>query len=167
MRAMTEENLKAAFAGESQAHMKYAIFAEAAEKEGLKNLSRLFRAISYAELVHARNHLNALGRVKQSAENLQSCIEGETYEVNEMYPAFKAVAEFQGEKQALKSFNYALEAEKIHAVMYQDAKKVIEAKKDVALGDVYICEVCGYTVEDRAPEYCPICGAKKEKFRKF
>lgn len=167
MRAMTEENLKAAFAGESQARMKYAIFAEVAEKEGLKNVARLFRAISYAELVHARNHLNALGKVKGSVENLQSGIEGETYEVNEMYPAFKAVAELQGEKQALTGIKYALEAEKIHATIYQDAKKVVEAKKDISIGDIYICDVCGYTVEGKAPDYCPICGAKKDKFKKF
>lgn len=167
MRQMTEGNLWSAFAGESQAHMKYRIFAEEAERREMKNLARMFRAISHAELVHARNHLKALGKVRRDPENIQSCIEGETYEVEEMYPAFKAVAELQGEKPATRSFNYALEAEKIHAVMYKDAKKVVEAGDDLTLGDVYICEVCGHTVEGEAPDYCPICGAKREKFTKF
>ncbi|MGB9623802.1 MAG: rubrerythrin family protein, partial [Phycisphaerae bacterium] len=78
MRKMTEKNLNEAFAGESQAHMRYAIFAERAEEEGFKNVARLFRAISYAELVHATNHLRALGLVRNSAENLQTAIDGET-----------------------------------------------------------------------------------------
>ena len=164
---MTEGNLRSAFAGESQAHMKYQIFAEMAEKRGLTNLARLFRAISYAELVHARNHLKALGEVRGDLDNIQSGIDGETYEVEEMYPAFKAVAELQDEKTATRSFNYALEAEKIHAVMYRDAKKTVEAGGDISLGDVFICDVCGHTVEGKAPGYCPVCGAMKEKFNKF
>jgi rubrerythrin len=167
VRRMTEGNLRDAFAGESQAHMKYQIFADVAEKRGLSNLARLFRAISYAELVHARNHLKALGEVRGNVDNIQSAIDGETYEVEEMYPAFMAVAELQKEKPATRSFNYAFEAEKIHAVMYRGAKKTVESGGDISLGDVFICDVCGHTVEGEAPDYCPICGAKKDKFKKF
>lgn len=167
MRQMTESNLENAFAGESMAHMKYQIFADKAEKEGYINIARLFRAISYAERVHASNHFAVLGKVKDSTENLQAAIDGETYEVEEMYPAFKAVAELQKEKKALRSMGYALEAEKIHASIYQRAKQSVEAGADIKLGDVYICEVCGHTVEGEAPDYCPVCGARKDKFRKF
>ena len=84
-----------------------------------------------------------------------------------MYPAYKAVAELQEEKGAQRSTNAALQAEKVHAGMYQKAKQGIERREDVALGPVFICEVCGYTLEGSAPDRCPICGASKEKFRKF
>lgn len=167
MREMTKSNLESAFAGESMAHMKYQIFADKAEKAGYANIARLLRAISYAERVHATNHYVALGKLKKSPENLQVAIDGETYEVNEMYPAFKAVAELQKEKMAMRSMNYALEAEKIHAGMYRDAKNAVESGEDIKLGDVQICEVCGHTVEGEAPDYCPVCGAPKDRFRKF
>lgn len=167
MRKMTEDNLKGAFAGESQAHMRYLIFANKAEEEGRANVARLFRAIAYAEQVHATNHFTTLGMVLSSADNLQAAINDETYEVEEMYPAYKAVAELQAERGALQSFYYALEAEKIHAAMYQKARQAVLAGKDVELKDVFICSVCGYTVEGTAPDRCPICGAVKDKFRKF
>ncbi len=167
MRRMTEENLKAAFAGESQAHMRYLIFAEVAEREGKPNIARLFRAIAYAEQVHATNHYRELGLVKATSENLGEAIAGETFEVEEMYPAYDAVAELQGENGAKRSIHYALEAEKVHAEMYRKAKEAAESGKDVELGTVYICPVCGYTVEGEAPEYCPVCGAPRDRFRSF
>ena len=167
MRKMTEDNLKSAFAGESQAHMRYLIFAKRAEAEGFPNIARLFKAISYAEQVHATNHFGALGFIRGSSDNLQMAIDGETYEVNEMYPAFNAVAQMQGEKGAVQTFNFALQAEKIHASMYQNAKQIVESRRDIQLGPMFICEVCGHTVEDEAPDKCPICGAAKEEFRKF
>jgi rubrerythrin len=167
MRKMTEDNLKTAFAGESQAHMRYLIFAKRAEAEGFLNVARLFRAISYAEQVHATNHLDVLGMIRGSGDNLQVAIDGETYEINEMYPAFNAVAKLQEEKGAMRTINFALQAEKIHASMYQKAKQAVETSKDIQLGSVYICDVCGYTVEGEAPSMCPVCGASKEKFRKF
>ncbi len=167
MRKMTKANLEAAFAGESQAHMKYLIFAAEAEKEGFPKVARLFRAIAYAEQVHATNHLRTLGGVGESPANLQAAIDGETFEVDEMYPAYKAVAELQEEKAAVRSTHYALEAEKVHAGMYQKARQAVLAGKDVEVGDIYICDVCGWTVEGEAPDRCPICGATRDKFRKF
>lgn len=167
MRKMTEENLKGAFSGESQAHMRYMLFSERADLEGYRNVSRLFKAIAYAELVHARNHLTALGMMRLSSENLRVAIEGETYEVEEMYPAYQAVAELQGEREAHRSMSWALQAEKVHAGMYARAKQAVERGEDLKIGPIYICEVCGYTVEDEAPARCPICGAIREKFREF
>jgi rubrerythrin len=102
-----------------------------------------------------------------TSEDLQASIDGETFEINEMYPAYKAVAQFQGEKGAEVSFNWALEAEKIHANLYQKVKQAVDQGKDVNLGPIQICSVCGYTVEGDAPEKCPICGTTKEKFRDF
>lgn len=167
MRKMTEENLKAAFAGQSQAHMRYLIFAEVAEKEGKPNLARLFRAIAFAEQVHATNHYRELGMIRGSKDNLDVAIAGETYEVEEMYPAFISVAELQKEEGAKRAFHFAIEAEKIHAQLYRQAKEAAEKGEDVKLDKIYICPVCGHTVVGTPPERCPICGAPREKYREF
>ncbi len=167
MKKMTEKNLSDAFAGESQAHMKYLAFADKAEQEGYKDVARLFRAIAYAEQVHATNHLKELGGVKSTEENLQTAREGENFEIEEMYPAYKVVAELQKESGALRSINFALSAEKLHRELYDNAKKELTEKKDVKLDKIYICPVCGYTVVGEAPEKCPVCGAPKEVFKEF
>ena len=167
MKKMTEKNLSDAFAGESQAHMKYLAFADKAEQEGHKDVARLFRAIAYAEQVHATNHLKELGGVKSTEENLQTAREGENFEIEEMYPAYKAVAELQKENGALRSINFALSAEKLHRELYDNAKKELTEKKEVKLDKIYICPVCGYTVVGEAPEKCPVCGAPKDMFKEF
>uniref|UniRef100_A0A7V1EIH7 Rubrerythrin family protein n=1 Tax=candidate division WOR-3 bacterium TaxID=2052148 RepID=A0A7V1EIH7_UNCW3 len=167
MKKMTEKALLEAFAGESMAHMKYLIFSEIAEKEGKPNIARLFKAIAYAEQVHATNHARNLGIVKKTPENLQTGIDGETYEVEEMYPVFNNTAKFQNEKGAEQSTHYALEAEKIHMKMYQDAKTSAEKDKDIDIKEIYICAVCGFTHIGKPPEYCPVCGAPNNKFKKF
>ncbi|MDP6100361.1 MAG: rubrerythrin family protein [Dehalococcoidia bacterium] len=166
MRAMTDANLRAAFAGESQAHMRYLIFADSAEREGKPNVARLFRAISFAEQIHATKHFRTLADIKDTSNNLQAAINGETYEVEEMYPAFKAVAELQNEKQAVQATDWALQAEMVHAGMYTQAKQAVDAGVDVSLGDVFICNVCGHTT-DTLPAKCPLCGAGKERYSKF
>lgn len=165
MRKMTEENLKTAFAGESQAHMKYLIFANVAKEEERPNLARMFRAIAYAEQVHATNHYRVLGNINDSTQNLQVCIDGENFEVEDMYPAYNAVAKLEGEKGAERSIHFALEAEKIHAAWYTEAQQTVRADGDIKIGDIRICSVCGHTIEGEAPERCPICGAPREKFR--
>ncbi len=167
MKKMTQKNLSDAFAGESQAHMKYLAFADKAEKEGHKDVARLFRAIAYAEQVHATNHLKELGLLGDTKDNLLTAREGENFEIEEMYPAYKAVAELQEEKGALRSINYALEAEKLHRELYDNAKKDLENGKEVKLDKIYICPVCGYTVVGEAPEKCPVCGAPKSSFKEF
>jgi rubrerythrin len=167
MRKMTEEFLRAAYAGESQAHMKYLIFADKAQAEGKTNLARLFRAIAYAEQVHATNHFKALADLGDSPENLDSAIHGENFEVEEMYPAYDAVAKLQEEKAAIRSIHYAIEAEKIHSAMYTEAKQVAMEGKDITAGEIYICPVCGFTVEGEAPDTCPVCNAQKSTFKQF
>lgn len=167
MRAMTKDNLEAAFAGESQAHMKYAIFADKADKEGYPEVARLFRAISYAERVHATNHLRELGGIGNTAVNLEAAAAGENYENTEMYPAFDAVARLQEEKGAVRSIHFALEAEKIHEAMYTGAGGSVAAGKDIESAAVYVCPVCGHTVIGEAQDKCPICGVPKDKYREF
>jgi len=168
MREMTKKFLEDAFAGESMAHMKYLIFADEAERRGLKKLANLFRAIAYAEFVHARNHYRELGKIYQEMEkNVQQCIDGETFEIEEMYPVYNTVAQFQQEKGAERSTRFAWEAEKIHAEMYKKAKELVEKGDDYPVGKIYICPVCGHTVESEPPEKCPVCGAPKSAYREF
>lgn len=181
MHEATAANLRSAYGGECMAHRRYQLWGEKAEKEGMSNIARLFRAIACAEEVHAGNHFRALARERgdnlvasmagfglgQTPDNLQGGIDGETYEMTEMYPAFLEVARMQHEKAAEKSFTYALEAEKIHAKMFANAKKSADKGNDIELGPVQICEVCGYTIEGEAPDVCPICQVKKEKFISF
>lgn len=180
VRAMTEMNLRSAYAGESQAHMRYTIYAERAKEKGFPNVARLFTAIAFAEQVHATNHyrniktkgdaLTVSGAVfgsTNTSEDLQAGIDGENFEINEMYPTYLEVAKFQKEKGAETSFRYAWEAEKIHSKMYQKAKQVVDKGKDIELGPMQICTVCGHTVEGDAPDKCPICNAPKNKFKTF
>ena len=167
MEKMTETNVRDAFAGESQAHMKYLNFADKAEKEGFPNVARLFQAASFAEQIHASNHLRALDGIQGTAANLGAAIGGETFEVEQMYPAYKVVAEAQGEKKALRYMDWALEAEKVHAKLYTEAKQSVEAGKDTAAQDIWVCTSCGFTMDGQPPDKCPLCGASKERFRKF
>lgn len=167
MKDMTKANLEAAFAGESQAHMRYLIFAEKADQEGFPNAARLFRAVALAEQIHATNHFKALGLLGKTVDNLKEAMGGEDFEVEEMYPAYKVVAELQEEKRALRSMGWALEAEKVHSAMYGKAREAISGGNDVEIGDLYICDACGWTVEGHPPDKCPICGVSHERFTKF
>jgi len=140
MKEMTKKALQEAFAGESMAHMKYLIFADIAEKEGYNNIARLFKAIAYAEKVHATNHAKVLSMIKGTKENLMEAIKGELFEVEEMYPVYSQIAKMQEERMATKSFHYAMEAEKIHAAMYKDAEEMVRDRKDIDIGTIYILE---------------------------
>ena len=167
MHKMTQANLEAAFAGESQAHMKYAIFADKADKEGYPEVARLFRAISYAERVHATNHLRVLGGIHDTIANLETALQGENHENTEMYPAFDAVARLQEEKGAVRSIHYALEAEKIHEVMYREAKEAVGTGQDIESAPVFVCPACGHTAIGQAPDKCPVCGLRKSNYCQF
>lgn len=167
MRKMTEANVKDAFAGESQAHMKYAAFAKRAEEEGKPNISRLFQATSYSEKVHATQHLRVLEGVGETAQNLQEAIEGEGFEIAEMYPAYIAVAMEQDESEAQQSLNAALQAEKVHHTLYEKAQAAVGIGKDLDLEDLWVCSECGYTMVGEAPDRCPICTAPKKYFVSF
>ncbi len=161
----TEKNLLAAFAGESQANRKYLAFAKQAEIEGYPQVAMLFRAAAEAETVHAHAHLRALGAIKKTRENLMEAISGETHEFKEMYPKMLEQAALEGEKVAERSFRYANEVEKVHAELY---KKALESLEDPPKVDCYyVCPVCGYTVENQAPDTCPICNAKGKVFVKI
>lgn len=159
----TEQNLRDAFAGESQANRKYLAFAQKADKEGYPRTAKLFRAAAAAETVHAHAHLRTLKGVGSTADNLKEAIAGETHEFKNMYPAMIQEAEAEGEKAALRSFSYANDVEEVHADLYQKALDSLDNQEQV---DYYVCDVCGYTCENEPPEECPVCKAKKKAFFK-
>lgn len=160
----TQDNLKEAFAGESQANRKYLAFAEKAEQEGYKQVAKLFRAAAASETVHAMNHLRIMGGVSSTANNLKSAISGETGEFMDMYPKFIEAAKKEKASDAvILTFDVANKVEKIHAGLYKKALDDIGKNKET---DYYVCSICGNTVEGKAPERCPICNAPKEMFNK-
>jgi rubrerythrin len=181
MKKITEQHLINAFGGESMANMRYRHFGIQAKKEGYPNVSRLFSAISHAEYIHAGDHYRELKHLEggfaansmgafgpgDTLKNLGLSIAGETFEIEEMYPAYMQIAEFQDEKGAFRSFEWSYKTEKMHKAMFENAKRAVETKKDIELGPVRICEVCGYTLEGDAPDTCPVCGAGKDEFVAF
>lgn len=181
MKITTQENLMSAFSGESQAYMRYLYFAKTAENEGYQNIARLFRAVAFAEMIHAHNHYKKLSHLRggfitiahagfgpgTTSKNLELAIDGEKYEIEEMYPAYIEIAKMQKEKAAEMSFKWALETEKEHLKLFMKAKEAVDNGRDVELKNIYVCEVCGYTIEGEVPDKCPICGAPKDKFKKF
>jgi rubrerythrin len=181
MKQMTEQNLINAYGGESQAHIRYLRFAEQARKEKYHNVERLFKAIAYAEYVHAGNHyrelkhLNAVYNANSVAvfgsgdtkKNLSLAIMGETYEINEMYPVYMQAARFQQEKEALRSFEYSYSSEKEHKKLLEMTAAAVDEKIDVDLSQIAVCDICGFTLEGDTPENCPLCKASKDKFVVF
>jgi rubrerythrin len=160
----TQENLAGAFAGESQANRKYLAFAAQADKDGLAQIAKLFRAAAAAETIHAHAHLRAMGGIKTTAENLEAAVSGETFEYKEMYPPYFEQAKGDGSKAAEISFRNAMAVEEVHAGMYAQALESAKAGKDLPAKKVLVCDICGNTVYDSAPEKCPICGAPAAKF---
>jgi rubrerythrin len=161
---ITDENLKTAFAGESQANRRYLAFAQKAEEEGLTQAAKLFRAAAEAETIHALNHVRITGQVKSTLDNLGVAVAGEIEEFKSMYPEFIEVAKKEGNKQAVWSFEVANKVEKVHAGLFQKAMDALKMQKPIEKVDYYVCGVCGNTVEGSPPDICPICGAQKEKF---
>jgi rubrerythrin len=159
----TDENLKEAFAGESQANQKYRAFAKKAEKDGFPNIARLFRTTAEAERIHAAGHLGSLEGIGTTADNLQGAIDGETYEYTEMYPPMLAQALEDGHK-AKRMFAFAVGAEEVHATLYKKALEAVKAGKDLAETEFYLCPFCGHIEFGQPPETCPICGAKAAAF---
>jgi len=158
------EDLKAAFAGESQANRRYLAFAKKADEEGLPQVARLFRAAAHAETIHAHNHLRALGEIRTTRENLEEAIQGENYEVVSMYPEFMKDAEDNDDRKAFTSFRFAFEVEKVHEDLFRQALTSLAEQPE--LFDYYVCPVCGYTHAGSAPDRCPVCGAPASRFEK-
>lgn len=160
----TRDNLKEAFAGESQANRTYLAYGERAAKDGFEQVAKLFRAVAAAETIHAHAHLRAMDGVKSTAENLSEAAAGEKYEFEEMYPPMVATAEEEGDRRATISMKNAMEVEKVHHDLFNDALEAVAAGNDMEQAAIRVCPVCGHTVVGDAPDECPVCKAKGEKF---
>ncbi|WP_373001222.1 rubrerythrin family protein [Sulfurimonas sp.] len=159
----TDENLETAFGGESQAYQKYTAFAKKAEKDGFENIAKLFRTTAEAERIHAEGHLKAMDKVGSTIQNLEAAIGGETYEFEDMYPPMHEQAVKDNHK-AKRMFGFALEAEKVHAELYQKALEAVRDGKDLDEVNIYLCPTCGYIELGMPPEKCPVCGVKASAF---
>ena len=159
----TTENLKVAFAGESQANRKYTAFAEKAEKEGFPVISRLFRATAEAEAIHARYHLRDMEGIKSTLENLEAALSGEVHEYSDMYPPMVEQAKAEGHR-AKKPLGWALEAEKVHAGLFEQAISKVKEGKDLDDSEVFLCPVCGHLEIGKPANACPICGLPADKY---
>jgi len=181
MKQMTQQNLINAFGGESMANMRYRHFANQAERESYPNVARLFRAIAHAEYVHAGDHYREISHLDggfvansmgafgpgDTVKNLGLAIAGESFEINEMYPTYMEVAKFQQEAGAHRTFEWAYKTEKIHKALFERARDAVQDNKDIELDALHICGVCGFTMEGEAPDECPVCKAKRDKFVTF
>ncbi len=161
----TLDNLKEAFAGESQAFQKYSAFAKKADQDGFPNIAKLFRLTAQAEKIHAEGHFKSMDSVKSTSENLQTAIAGETYEFTTMYPPMVKQAEKEGHKGA-RMLDYAFDAEQVHAKLYTQALEAVKGGKDLSTTDFYLCPVCGNIEFGKPPDKCPVCGTLGTKFVK-
>ena len=162
----TENNIQEAFGGECQANRRYTLFAEKAEKDGHPRVARLFRAVAEAEMIHARNHLNAIDAIGNTRDNLLAASLGEHMEFSRMYPVFIEVAIEERNDRAERTFDWANKVEKIHFGLFEAALKDVKEGSQPADATYYVCQVCGNTVTGDAPDKCPICGAAAKAFKK-
>ncbi|MDR2709501.1 MAG: rubrerythrin family protein [Elusimicrobiota bacterium] len=159
----TEANLKAAFAGESQARNKYTYFAAKAKEEGFESAAAFFKEAAKNEREHAKIWFKLLGGLKDTAGNLAAAIEGEAYENSTMYPEFAKVAKAEGFNEIAKLLESVGEIEKEHEAKF---KKLLECVKSGSAKETksselptWKCRSCGYTVKAKeAPTVCCVCG---------
>jgi len=164
--AKTQDNLKTAFAGESKASTRYLAFARKAEQEGYPQVAKLFRAAAAAEVVHARNHLETMEGVHSTQDNLKEAIVGENMEHVQMYPEFIEQANKEQKPRAERTFDWARKVEMIHESLYKSALDALQAGGKPQVKEYFVCQVCGFTAEGKAPDRCPVCGAARTSFSK-
>jgi rubrerythrin len=178
---ITIKNLLAAFEGESNANAKYVAFAAKADEERIHGAASLFRAATLAEQIHASNHARVIRKlggeavaqnfaieVGSTLENLKTARDGEEHEIAVMYPEFLKEARARINTAAVRTFEWALEAEKTHALLYRDAIQLLESGATSSWLDetreFYVCATCGYISETLEADRCPVCNLSWEKF---
>ena len=167
MTSKTDENLSKGFTDESETHMRYLAFARKAEEEGLANVAHLFRAVAEAETIHALNHLDALGGVGETAENLKAAVEEEEGDFFTLYPKFIKEAREEDRTEAVMSMSWILKAEKAHFSFFKRALDAVSQGKDFEEESYFLCTNCGYVAFGVAPSSCPVCRAPQSMFREI
>ena len=181
MRRATAMNMRNTFGGECAAHMRCLIFSERAELEQFPNVARMFRALAFAERVHASGHYRLTRELLgeycvsftapfiygRTVDNLVKSYETDREMGEELYPSFEAVARAQGEAHAAQNFEWAAKVKKCHADRVKKALDFMEhAAEEPEMGEFYVCDVCGLVVEGEPPESCPVCLAKRIRFKR-
>ena len=163
----TEQNLLAAFAGESQARNKYTYFASVAKKEGYEQIAAIFEQTANNEKEHAKLWFKALELLGGTAENLKAAAEGENYEWTDMYKTFAEDAEAEGFTELAAQFRMVAAIEKTHEERYRALLNNVEMQKvfEKAEEEIWECRNCGHLVMGKkAPELCPVCKHPKSFF---
>ncbi|MDK9700293.1 MAG: rubrerythrin family protein [bacterium] len=163
----TEENLQAAFAGESMARNKYQFYAKVARKEGFHYIAKLFDETAENEMRHAKDEYTMLHGTHDTAANLKAAMEGEHYEVTEMYATFAKEAEAEGNREAALLFKMIAKVEAHHRDRFQKLLEMVENgtvfKRETPIK--WKCGVCGYIhVGKEPPAVCPCCKHPREHF---
>ena len=163
----TEENLRTAFAGESQARNKYTYFASVAKKEGYEQIAELFLKTADNEKEHAKMWFKELGELGNTLENLEVAADGENYEWTDMYYNFANIAEEEGFTEIARKFRGVAEIEKRHEERYRALLKNVETKQVFEKSEVKVweCRNCGHiVVGTKAPLVCPVCAHPQSYF---
>jgi len=163
----TEQNLLAAFAGESQARNKYTYFASVAKKEGYEQISAIFQHTADNEKEHAKMWFKALGELGNTAQNLLAAADGENYEWTDMYATFAKEAEEEGFVELAAKFRMVAAIEKTHEERYRKLLSNVEMQEVFAKSEIQMweCRNCGHLMMGKqAPELCPVCAHPKAYF---
>jgi rubrerythrin len=175
-------NLLAAYEGELNSHARYKAYAAKAEAEGMNGAASLFRAAARAEQIHASNHARVIRqmggeaaasilpfRVKSTLENLRTALGGEQNEIDSLYPKFLVHATSQLDTSAMRSFVWAMESERTHARLYEDAVASMEAGPGWTQDQLefHVCTLCGYTAKLQEADNCPACNFVWDRFERI
>jgi rubrerythrin len=156
--------LHSAMADEAQATHKFLAYAKKALTEAQPQIATLFRALAAAEKVHTINHLRNTGEIRSTRENLTQSISEETYTAMTLYPQYRASAQKEGNLGAEWSLSVAAQVERIHVQLLQQALQTLQDQKPRPTGEYYVCQVCGHTIQETAPDKCPICMAPRAQY---
>ncbi len=160
----TKDNLRQAYAGEAKAALRLKVYADKADEEGLAQIAKLFRVISFSEEIHGARALRALREIKSTEENLAESFQSEQGVAAVAYKAFVREAEAEGNQVAVLHFSQSHDVEESHAKLYKEAMTHLLEERQTTY---YVCTVCGYISDGILPETCPVCGAPREKFKTF
>ena len=168
MSSRTDENLSLGFTDESETHMRYLAYARQAAEEGYENVAHLFRAVAEAETVHALNHMDALGGVDETVENLKKAVAEEESEMFSLYPEFIKQARKEDRTEAVMSMTWIQQSEKAHFNLFRQALESLErGERDLEEESYFLCENCGFVAVGVAPANCPVCRAPQKMFREI
>jgi rubrerythrin len=156
--------LHSAFADEAQISHRFLAYAKKALSEAQPQIATLFRALAAAETVHTNNHLRNTGEIRSTLENLTRSVTDEILSAETLYPQYRAIAQKEGNLGAEWSLSVAAQVEQIHVQLLQQALLALQHQQPLPTVEYYVCQVCGHTIQETAPDKCPICMAPRAQY---